>query len=477
MKTVSKITWYLVAAMVALILSFVIASLKYPLGLMIGIAAAFIILVVPIIFYKVEIGVFLIAFFLPFERVPTIELGSATLKINHLLIVLTLVACLFAVLTRQVKIFKDPIRSAVTFFLLTLLLSIPVAVNISRALQVYAFMILMGLVYFVVTVVIRNKESLRLAISGILWGALVAGFFGILQFGGDMIGLPNEITLLKKGYDSSTFGFARVQAFSQEPLYFANYIFVPFLLIFFLNLKNSISGIFNKNLSYVLLVVLLIDFVLTVSRGAYLAAAVVFVVVLVTQAKTIINFKTVAIALSIIFFTATGAYFALSRSESRAIDEFVSHVAVEDREEGESVVMRLSAASQAYEIFIDKPLLGVGLGNFGPVIQGDPDEPPEEDGWAIVNNEYLELLAEGGIVALIGFVILITTVYFRGLRAYFASKDKFMSSVVFALLTALLGVLVQYATFSTLYIIHVWFLIGLIGASSNIILRGSENEK
>jgi len=474
MKAISKISWYVIAAAIALALAFVMATLKYPLGLMLGLGAAFIILILPIIFYKIEAGVFLIGFFLPFERVPTIELGAATLKINHLLIILTLVTCLFAVLTRQVKIPKDPIRAAVTFFLLTLLASLPVAVNMSRALQVYAFMILMGLVYFVVTTAVRSKESLKLVLSGVLWGALIAGIFGILQFGGDMIGLPNEITLLKKGYDSSTFGFARVQAFSQEPLYFANYIFIPLLLIFFLNIKNSISEVFNRNISYLLLVVLLIDFVLTVSRGAYLAAAVVFVVILVTQAKTIINFKTVSIALAIIFFTATGAYLALSRSESRAIDEFVGHVAVEDREEGESVVMRLSAANRAYEMFVDKPILGVGLGNFGPMIQGDPDEPPEEDGWAIVNNEYLELLAEGGLVAFVGFVILVVAIYARGLKAYFASRGNFAAPVIFALLAALLGILVQYATFSTLYIIHVWFLIGLIGATSNIVLNKNE---
>lgn len=471
MKLPKNFMFYLVSTIAAVAISLIMTTLKYPIGAMLSLGVGFMVLLVPFLLSRPEIGVFLIGFFLPFERVPTIELGAATLKINHLLIVLTLIACLISLFVRRIKIPKDPIRWSVIFFILSLAISLPIAINMSRALQVYIFMLLMAIVYFIVSVLITDKNKLKLAISGVLWGSLIAGVFALLQFGGDMIGLPNEITLLKKGYDSSTFGFARVQAFSQEPLYFANYIFIPLILLFMLNVKNSIKEVFNRNLSFVLLVVLLIDFVLTVSRGAYLAGAAVLLAIVVTQAKTIINFKTIAVSLAVIFFVATGAYLALSRSESRALDEFIGHVAVEDRTEGESVVMRLSSATRAWEIFLDNPVLGVGLGNFGPTVQGDPDEPPEEDGWAIVNNEYLEILAEGGIVAMVVFIVLLLTVFVRSLKAYLVSRDEFVKPVIFALMLALLAILVQYATFSTLYIIHIWFLVGLLGASCNIVFN------
>lgn len=474
MKTIKNIYLFIGAAILAGVVGLVLSTLKYPLGAMLSLAIGFMILALPFIFSKPTIGVFLIGFFLPFERVPTVEIGSATLKINHLLIILTLISCLVAVLAGKIKIPRDPIRTTVVLFLLALLVSLPVATNMSRALQVYVFMILMGAIYFVVSLLVTNKESLRLAVIGVLWGSLIAGIFALVQFGGDMIGLPNEITLLKKGYDSSTFGFARVQAFSQEPLYFANYIFIPIILLFMLNVKGVIKGVFNRNLSFVLLVVLLIDFILTVSRGAYLAGGAILLVIIITQAKAVINLKTVIVTLTVVFFVATGAYLALSRSESRALDEFISHVAVEDRTEGESVVMRLSSAQRAWEIFIDKPVLGVGLGNFGPVVQGDPDEPSQEDGWSIVNNEYLEILAEGGLVAMLAFVILAIAILVRSIAAYFASKEIFTKTVILALLFAFIAILVQYATFSTLYIIHIWFLIGLLGASANIVLNKNE---
>lgn len=36
-----------------------------------------------------------------------------------------------------------------------------------------------------------------------------------------------------------------------------------------------------------------------------------------------INFKTVSVALAIMFFVGVGSYVALSNSESRALDEFI----------------------------------------------------------------------------------------------------------------------------------------------------------
>lgn len=469
--------WFLAAAFVALVLAFVLSSLKYPLGAVLGVAGAIAILLIPIIVNRFEIGIFLIGFFLPFERVPAIDLGGMTLKINHILIVITLISFLFAFLGKKIKIPKDPTRWFVAFFILTLTISLLAAGDMNRALQVYAFMILMGAVYLVVSTGVRNEQTLKMAIKGILWGALIAGCFAILQFVGDMAGLPNEITLLKEGYDSSTFGFARVQAFSQEPLYFANYIFIPLLLLFFLNIRQSVSKVFSRSLSYILLVILLIDFILTVSRGAYLAAAAVLLVVIFTQAKAVINFKTVSVALAIMFFVGVGSYVALSNSESRALDEFIAHVAVEDRNDGESVVQRLSAADRAYEIFQSNPIIGIGLGNFGPIVAGYPDEAPEESGWAIVNNEYLEILAEGGVVAFVGFVLLIIAIFVRGIKALLKTRSAFLSAAMTAFLVAFFAILVQYATFSTLYIIHIWFLIGLIGGTSNYILNNDDQTK
>lgn len=465
--------YYFCAVVIALVAGFVLSYLKFPLGMVFVVSLTLAIALIPLIIANPVVAPILIGFFLPFERVPTLEIGGATLKINHVLILISFIALLISFFIGKVKIPKDRIRFFVIYLLLFLLSSLVVSINFPRAVSVYAFMLLMGVLYLVVSVSILTKDDVKKVLTAILWGALISGFFGLLQFAGDAVGLPNEITLLKEGYDQSTFGFARIQAFSQEPLYFANYLFIPILIILVLNLKGLIGGVFNKTLSYILLLTLFVDFILAVSRGAYLGAGAVLLVLLILMGKAILNFRVVIASLAMIFFVGFGTYFALSKGESRAIDEFISHVAVEDREEGESVVLRLSTASLAWEIFTHHPVLGVGLGNFGPVIQGDPDEPPEEDGWSIVNNEYLELLAEGGLVVFVSFVALIIAVFSNLISVLLRSKDEFLKTTNFALLLAFVGILVQYTTFSTLYIIHIWFLIALISATSRIALENS----
>ena len=101
--------------------------------------------------------------------------------------------------------------------------------------------------------------------------------------------------------------------------------------------------------------------------------------------------------------------------------------------------------------------IGVGFGGYGPFVSPLPFSKPDA-GWPIVNNETIELLAETGVVGLTAFVVFLAAVFWsaRG------RKD----AVTVACVAALLGMLAQYQTFSTLYIMHVWFTVGLLLTSS-----------
>ena len=274
--------------------------------------------------------------------------------------------------------------------------------------------------------------------------------------------------MLKEGYDQATFGFARIQSFAAEPLYYANYIFIPLLITLFLLLKGKFEVIAKKSWGYVVAMLLLLNFVLTVSRGAYLGLVLVALMILVTQYKKIFTLKIVLPVVLAGALIMTGVYLGLAKSQPRAIEEFVGHVLVNDYTVGESVVLRLSASDQAIELFKDHIFLGIGPGNFGPATLPDPYQKPET-GWPIVNNEYLEILAESGLVGFISFISLIAYVFYRAVMAYRQSKDELVRGVLIGGIFALVGILVQYATFSTLAVIHVWFLIGILGALANMV--------
>jgi len=454
----------------ALGLGVVMNMFEAPIGIALALAAGAAVLLYPLLWRDPELGIGLVGFLLPFERFPAVEVGGMAVRLNHLMIVVVLVSFILVKLfRRELKIPSDPLRWFIALFLISLTFSLPVAVNLSRSFQLLAFMALMGLVYFTTTLVVQSERALKIALKGIIWGALIVGILALYQFFGDMIGLPNSVTLLKEGYDKSTFGFARVQAASIEPLYFANYLFLPLSILAVALVRGQAEKIIGRRMAYLLTAILAIDFILTVSRGAYIAALAVLLAFIVLQAKLILRLKTIITVVMAAIFILGGAYLALLKSEPRALDEFIAHVQVQDREEGESVVSRVNASKQALELWAEKPVFGIGIGNFGPRVQNDPDEKPEEAGWFIVNDEYLELLAENGLVSLGLFALILAVAFYRGTKVFFMSHSPFLRAMELALMLALLGEAVQYATFSTLYIFHFWFLIGLVSATTNLI--------
>lgn len=465
------------AFVVLLAVSASIWLFKTELAIAVSICLGAIILLLPLLIQKPELGLTFMAFLLPFERIPSIDVGGFSVKINFILILM--VAFVFfsvQLIKKNLYIPKDPGRIPLIIFMLLSAISITQAVNVSRSIQVFALFLLMILVYLTVTLMAKKEDILISIAKGIFWGGAVAGLFGIWQFIGDMAGLPNTVTLLKLGYDKSTFGFARIQAASQEPLYFANYLFIPIALISVLLIKNKIELIAKKSIAYPVLALLIIDFILTVSRGAYVGAVFAILLLLATQWRLIFKIKTIISMLLIALFIGGGTFIFLYKSESRALDEFIAHVAVEDRNEGESVVARLDATELATQLFLTSPFVGVGIGNYGPLIQGDPAETPE-GGWFIVNNEYMELLAETGAFGLISFVVFLFVLFYRAIKAVKISlKSSFTRDFLMAMCIALGGILVQYITFSTIYIFHIWFTIALISASSIILLKSGKNE-
>lgn len=450
--------------------------LKSNLAAAVSVGVGAVVILLPILIRNPDIGLTIIAFLLPFERIPSVDVGGFSIKINFILIIV--VAFIFfsvKLAKRELAIPKDPTKIFLIIFMLFVAISMTKAVNISRSMQVFALFLLMIVTYLTVTAMVTKEKILISIAKGLFWGGTISAIFGMLQFLGDMAGLPNTITLLKMGYDKSTFGFARIQAASQEPLYFANYLFIPIALTSVLLIKNKIELITKKAIAYPVLALLVIDFILTVSRGAYIGAVFALVALLASQWRIIFKIKTIVSLLLIALFIGGGTFIFLYNSESRAVDEFVAHVSVQDRNEGESVVARLDATELANQLFLTSPFVGVGIGNYGPITQGDPADTPE-GGWFIVNNEYMELLAETGAFGLIAFSLVILSLFARaGLALKSLTESSFTKDFLTAMCIALFGILVQYATFSTIYIFHIWFVIGLISASTMILLQKKES--
>jgi len=341
-------------------------------------------------------------------------------------------------------------------------------VNLPRAITVLVFIIFTMALAVLAVNMVNSKEALRKTLIVLFASALVAGAFGLFQFGGDIVGLPRSITLLKEGYTKAIFGFPRIQAFSMEPLYFANYLLIPICI--------GIALIFNRVeplkrwLFIGLVALLLINFVLTVSRGGYLGLVGSFVVLGIFLFRKIFTWRNVLIGVLTIGIVGYGVAFALSKGNYQATNEFIAHVMVTDFKNSESVQGRLLTYRRAYNAYKWYPVFGIGIGNYGPFAKFYPPQAPPK-GWDIVNNQYIELLAETGLVGTIFFGFLILVLTLRTFIALKYARDLLLRSVLIGAFAALVGILVQYNFMSTLYIIHIWVLIGLLIAVQSIILK------
>lgn len=476
----AKLTWkenilwmglaVLVAAFFALIIGkFAALSFVMVLGLLAVLVIAF------FIFRNPDFGWFLIIFFLPFERVPTVNLGGVDVKINTILGFITLISWILALMfnAKKYKVSPNALAIPLLIFIFTMVLSLTQAQAMTRAVEVLFFILFTMALSVLAVNIVNNKEILNKTIKVLFASSLVVGIFGLFQFGGDTIGLPQSITLLKTGYTSSVFGFPRIQAFSMEPLYLANYLLIPLMIgtAFFFNH----AGPLKRWPLIGLLTLLLINFILTVSRGGYLGLVVAFLILAVLIFRRVLTWKNIAYGLLTIVVVGYGVAFALSRGDYRATNEFLGHVMLADINQGESIQGRLATFRRSLQAFHESPILGIGIGNYGPWNKFYPSYTPP-GGWDIVNNQYLETLAETGIVGVsaLGLVILILII--RTFIALKYAEDIFLRSVLIGVFAAFCGILIQYNFMSTLYIIHIWILIGLLIAVQNMILKAKPSK-
>jgi O-antigen ligase len=117
----------------------------------------------------------------------------------------------------------------------------------------------------------------------------------------------------------------------------------------------------------------------------------------------------------------------------------------------------------AWQAFSENPLLGVGPGGIDKYLRANAEIYQGTDGRLIANNETLELLAEGGVLSFITLVYSLLWMVWVSLRSVWtANHESPQWPWMVGLLCYLAGLAVQYQTFSTLYIMHVWVAIGIL---------------
>lgn len=133
----------------------------------------------------------------------------------------------------------------------------------------------------------------------------------------------------------------------------------------------------------------------------------------------------------------------------------------------------------AWQAFIDHPILGVGLGNLSfyvdQYIPPKPDWLPLSQYFVVtpVNNLYLDILSEMGLLGLGAFALLMGSLAPQAWRAA-RRAGPVGRTMILGLLGGFLMLLIAYVFFSAFMFAYIWATIGLLFVSTRFLLTQPE---
>jgi hypothetical protein len=409
---------------------------------------------------------FFILAVLPLERIPAFHLHYSSYEITVRLSQIAGLGLILLNLPLVWRLRRDMLKSPwrwLVLFMFTAVLSAGLASELSRSILVTAFIGFDIALAWVISLYVK-RDDLPIYFKILLGSGVLACLFGLYQFVGDLAGLPTTLTGLLPRYTSAVFGFPRIQSTGYEPLFFASYLLIPMSL--------AAAAFFWGKLKYAWALVLMLTIIcLTLSRGAYAATAAMLLFLTGAALWSKQHFSRVVtlgaicilcVGLSIGIVSLTPRVQALFKNTSgnpksqESVKNFTGHTA--DVTGGDSFYNRSVTWDVAIDAFKKQPVFGIGPGTFGSfAFKSNPKYFGNKD--AIVNNEPLEILAEHGLIGLLAFLGFVLSF----IKMLWSKRPTGELAIwIFGLSAALVGTVVQYQTFSTLYITHIWVVIGML---------------
>jgi len=224
-------------------------------------------------------------------------------------------------------------------------------------------------------------------------------------------------------------------------------MFIPFLALFSFGSSYPRK---SKIVALLVLAVLLLGFVLSYSRAAWLSLIVAIGVYVVIKLK--IRFKPLFItfiSILVLFFLFQNRIFMMMEQNSeQSSADFRTHISsMSNITTDASNLERINRWNCALQMFAEKPLFGFGPGTY--MFKYAPYQQKENrtiistnsaDG-GNAHSEYLGPLAESGLFGMLTFLLIMGTVVYTAVQTYTRLNEKALKSLV---LTALVGLVTYY---------------------------------
>jgi O-antigen ligase len=335
------------------------------------------------------------------------------------------------------------------------------AADPSRSQYDFVELVKNGLLMFTVVLALRHHKSLRYTI----WALLAAGIF---------MGTLSVYQQLTGTFENPYAGFAQTQVKNivgavndyrvagpvGDPNFYAMtlVVLVPLALDRVWHEKNTILRL----LAVWALLVSLLTIVFTFSRGGFIALVIVLLLMVLRQSLKPLNLLLSLVALFVVWqFVPTNYTDRLATtlnllpgSDGNAYND-------------SSFRGRTSEVVVAWQIFVDHPLLGVGLNNYKHYYQEDAqplgwDNRREERS---AHNLYLEVAAETGLLGLAGFGAILGSALwgaYQAQKSFMRKRHYDEAMIVWALIIGIAGYLFASLFLHGAYDRYFWLLMGIL---------------
>lgn len=319
---------------------------------------------------------------------------------------------------------------AIGFFVLTMLLSALFSGDIVYGCKRWADMWIWRLMPFVIITCCMKKEGsiriLKVSCLGISIGILCLIYQGIS-------------------------GDVRAAGFFGHPMTFAGYLcmYLPLLLLGYF---KSLFGTKYKYLSGIMFLAGLAALIFNGTRGAWLAIAITTgILLLYYMFKNKRNF-----IVGIVLITVCGGILVNNSA-------FMNRMSTITDNKYQSNSERLLMWNSAWNMFKDYPVLGVGLGQYKDnyqkkYISSKAKEPNLEH----AHNNFMQMLAENGMVGFFGFMTMFTYIIWYNFRKFLTSKNIYSIAICAVTITLLLQGFTEFNFGNSAVVKAYWLILGCL---------------
>ncbi len=443
--------------LVAVALFYAVAPLSWCIAFLVALVGAYVLIRRP------TWGLFALALAIPFGSTRAIALAGMRLGLAEFILGSVTFFWMIGLLARgNLSLGRSPLLLGLGAYLATLTMGLGRAQTLAPAIKELIKWSEVLLVYLIASTALSRREQLVLAVTLLVAGTL-EGLLGIYQFTAG-VG-PEGFQLLGKYMRASgTFG---------QPNPYGGYLGLTlplaYALVFwtmgqaFRRGKTTLLSFGLLSFSIVAIAIMAAGLIMSWSRGALLglAGGIVFFVAGTRRGRW---------ALLILGLIITGLMLAptiidklppmfLQRFEDafRYIGADLRLVEIDDL--NFAIIERLAHWQAAWQMFSEKPWLGIGTGQYA-IVYPRYALPRWQDPLGHAHNYYLNVLAEGGLIGLAGYLTFIGTAFVSLIQR--ARRSQGWAHWLALAAMGTMGHLLTHSLVDNLYVHNMYVLIAMI---------------